>query len=181
MKSSTFITILQKLVQEELDQVFGDSDRPCTLEDAGQLKYLECCIKESLRLYPPVPVIMRYIKEDTELGGYQIPAGVSISMNIFALHRNEEYFPDPLTFRPDRFLNEESIGRHPFAYIPFSAGPRNCIGIAFRQHSSGLILMFNLCFNRSKIRYVGRESLGIDLTAEISLHVRFCKTRTSKN
>ena len=115
-------------MQDELREVFGDSDRPCTIEDVPKLKYLECCIKESLRLYPPVPIITRYISENTELDGYRVPAGVSLSMLIYALHRNEEYFPEPLTFKPERFQMEESVGRHPFAFVPFSAGSRNCIG-----------------------------------------------------
>lgn len=108
--------------------MFGNSDRPCTIEDANKLKYLECCIKESLRLYPAVPNITRYISEDFELGGYKIPTGASLSVQIYALHRNEDYFPDPDIYKPERFQMDESIGRHAFAFVPFSAGPRNCIG-----------------------------------------------------
>ena len=119
---------MQEKVWNELNQVFGDSDRPCTLEDSNHLKYLEACIKESLRLYPSVPAIERYISEDIELGGYKIPSGASLSVHIFALHRHEGFFPDPLAFKPERFETEQSSGRHPFAFIPFSAGPRNCIG-----------------------------------------------------
>lgn len=127
MKALTYVRT-QERVREELVRVFGDSDRPCNLDDAAQLKFLECCIKESLRLYPPVPNIKRYIHEDIELESYKIPAGSTISMHIYALHRNDEIFSDPLTFNPERFSNEQSNGRHPFAFVPFSAGPRNCIG-----------------------------------------------------
>jgi cytochrome P450 len=56
------------LVTEELDLVFGDSDRPVTSQDLTQLKYLECCIKETLRLYPPLPVIARRLTEDVQAG-----------------------------------------------------------------------------------------------------------------
>jgi cytochrome P450 len=129
------LILLQALVQEELNEVFGDSDRPCTMEDTTKLKYLECCIKESLRLYPAVPNITRYMSEDSELGGYKIPSGASVSLQIYALHRNEEYFPDPDVFNPDRFQTNESIGRHAFAFVPFSAGPRNCIGIQDARYS----------------------------------------------
>ena len=122
-------------MKEELNEVFGDSDRPCTMEDTTKLKYLECCIKESLRLYPAVPNITRYMSEDSELGGYTIPSGASVSMQIYALHRNEEYFPDPDAFKPQRFQTNESIGRHAFAFVPFSAGPRNCIGIQESRYS----------------------------------------------
>lgn len=108
--------------------MFGDSNRGCTAEDATQLKYLERCIKESLRLYPSVPNIKRRVSEDIVLEGYTIPAGATISMHIYALHRNEEVFPDPLAFKPERFESEQFTARHPFAFVPFSAGPRNCIG-----------------------------------------------------
>ena len=122
------------MAREEIFEIFGDSDRPCTAEDAAQMKYLECCIKEALRLYPAVPSITRQTCEDSELGGYKIPSGVSVVMQIYALHRNEEFFPEPEVFKPERFQTEESLGRHPFAFVPFSAGPRNCIGTSFAQN-----------------------------------------------
>ncbi len=129
-------------MQEELNEVFGGSDRPCTIEDTTKLKYLECCIKESLRLYPAVPIISRYISEDFELGGYKIPVGASVVIEIYALHRNEDYFPEPDVFNPDRFQTNESIGRHAFAFLPFSAGSRNCIGNEIRNPTNdGAILL----------------------------------------
>ena len=121
---------MQKRVQTELDEVFEGLQRPCTMNDIPRLKYLECCIKESMRLYPSVPNVKRYISEDMTLGGYKVPAGASISLHFYGLHRNEEFFPEPHAFRPERFLPEQSAGRHPFAFVPFSAGPRNCIGIS---------------------------------------------------
>jgi cytochrome P450 len=68
------------------------------------------------------------MSEDIELGGYKIPSGAFVSMQVCALHRNEEYFPDPDVFKPERFQANESVGRHAFAFVPFSAGSRNCIG-----------------------------------------------------
>ena len=120
--------------------MFGNSDRPCAIEDVAKLKYLECCIKESLRLYPSVPNITRYVSEDIELDGYKIPTGATISMHIYALHRNEKLFPDPFVFKPERFGIEQSTGRHPFAFVPFSAGPRNCIGQRFALFEEKVIM-----------------------------------------
>uniref|UniRef100_A0A0N8BX03 Cytochrome p450 n=1 Tax=Daphnia magna TaxID=35525 RepID=A0A0N8BX03_9CRUS len=130
----------QERVREELNHVFGDSNRGCTAEDATQLKYLERCIKESLRLYPSVPNIKRRVSEDIVLEGYTIPAGATISMHIYALHRNEAVFPDPLAFKPERFESEQFTARHPFAFVPFSAGPRNCIGQRFALFEEKVIL-----------------------------------------
>jgi cytochrome P450 family 4 len=120
-------------VWNELNQVFGDSDRPCTLEDTSKLKYLEACIKEGLRLYPSVPLIERTISENVELDGYHIPAGTSLTLQFYALHRSEDLYPDALKFKPERFIQQHedggSVQKHPYAFVPFSAGPRNCIGI----------------------------------------------------
>ncbi|KAI9556694.1 hypothetical protein GHT06_016485 [Daphnia sinensis] len=142
----------QELVRKELDDVFGDSQRPCTIEDATKLKYLECCIKETLRLYPSVPHIKRFNTEDYVLSnGYKIPAGASYSIHIYALHRNEQLFPDPLAFNPERFQIDESAGRHPFAFVPFSAGPRNCIGQRFAMYEEKVI--FSTLLRRFRFTY----------------------------
>jgi cytochrome P450 family 4 len=127
------------MVWNELNEVFGDSNNHCSIEDASRLKYLEACIKESLRLYPSVPTIERTISEDVEVDGYQIPAGVSISLLFYALHRNEDLYPDALKFKPERFMQqheEGSVQKHPYAFVPFSAGPRNCIGICLTNYEN---------------------------------------------
>ncbi|CAL1271346.1 unnamed protein product [Larinioides sclopetarius] len=123
-------------VYEELDLIFGvDHERHATAEDLKNMKYLECVIKETLRIYPPVPILTRYLKEDTTICGYQIPKGTICAVFPHVLHRDEKVFPNPEKFEPDRFLPENSANRHPYAWIPFSAGPRNCIGqkLAFME------------------------------------------------
>ncbi|XP_067002018.2 cytochrome P450 4C1 isoform X2 [Anabrus simplex] len=122
---------IQDKVFEELDGLFQDTQQAPTMHDLQNMKYLEMVIKESLRIFPSVPFIGRVAKEDIQLGQYIIPAGCMISVHIYHVHRNPKYYPDPETFNPDNFLPERVQGRHPYAYIPFSAGPRNCIGQKF--------------------------------------------------
>ncbi|XP_045033405.1 cytochrome P450 4C1 isoform X1 [Daphnia magna] len=131
----------QERVYEEIQECFGNSDRSCALEDLRKLKYLECCMKESIRLHPSVANFRRQISEQVQLDDYTIPVGASISVQIYALHHNEELFADPLSFKPERFQVEQSIGRHPFAFIPFSAGPRNCIGQKYAVYEEKAILV----------------------------------------
>ncbi|KAI9560160.1 hypothetical protein GHT06_014171 [Daphnia sinensis] len=131
---------VQEKVNEELNRVFGNADRPVTMADLSELKYLECCIKEALRLYPSVPFFSRLVKEDTSICGYDIPAGASLVAMSYVIHRDPTYFPDPERFQPDRFFPENARGRHPYAYVPFSAGPRNCIGQKFAMMEEKVIL-----------------------------------------
>lgn len=131
---------IQARVHEELDNIFGCSDRPVNTTDLRELKYLENCIKESLRIFPPVPFYGREVKEDVMINNYHIPANTSINIMTYALHRDPKQFPNPEVFDPDRFLPENSKNRHPFAYIPFSAGPRNCIGQKFAMMEEKIIL-----------------------------------------
>ncbi|KAF2886530.1 hypothetical protein ILUMI_19644 [Ignelater luminosus] len=123
---------IQEKVVEELQDVFGESDRAPTYQDLQNLQYLDRVIKESLRLYPSVPFISRVSDDEIQTyTGYTIPKNTILQIHIYDVHHNPEIYPDPERFDPDRFLPENAARRHPFAYIPFSAGPRNCIGQKF--------------------------------------------------
>uniref|UniRef100_A0A8D8XRZ0 Cytochrome P450 4C1 n=1 Tax=Cacopsylla melanoneura TaxID=428564 RepID=A0A8D8XRZ0_9HEMI len=122
----------QDKVAAELDTIFADDpERKITMRDLNEMKYLERVIKESLRLFPSVPFIGRCLSEDTKFGEYLVPAGTYVNVEIFHVHRCPDQFPDPNSFNPDNFLPENVQKRHPYAYVPFSAGPRNCIGQKF--------------------------------------------------
>nr|QIQ19499.1 cytochrome P450 [Sogatella furcifera] len=122
---------IQEKAFEELESIFGDSEREPTMEDIKKMRYLGNCIKDALRLYPSVPVIARRLTEDEEIDGHTLPKGVDVLILPYVLHRDPQQFPNPEQFDPDNFLPEKRKNRHPFAYIPFSAGPRNCIGQKF--------------------------------------------------
>ncbi|KAH8355317.1 hypothetical protein KR093_010765 [Drosophila rubida] len=117
---------------QEIREVIGDDkSRAVTMRDLGELKYLECVIKESLRLYPPVPMIGRHLTEETTLDGKRFPAKTNIILLTYHAQRDPQYFPEPEKFNPDRYSPENNSSIDVFAYAPFSAGPRNCIGQKF--------------------------------------------------
>jgi len=117
----------QDKLYEEVNGVFGDSDRDCTTQDIKEMKYLECCIKECLRIYPSAPAVMRCLTEDVQVGDYWLPAGVSVALSFYGAHHDPTVFEDPEEFKPERFLSG-NCQHNPFSYLPFSAGVRNCIG-----------------------------------------------------
>ncbi|KAK5646138.1 hypothetical protein RI129_004602 [Pyrocoelia pectoralis] len=120
---------VQETVIQELKSIFGDHKADASSHDLNEMKYLEMVIKESLRLYPPVPLIGRHILKDTEIDGYSFPKGVDVTIFVHALHKDPTVFPNPEKFDPERFSFENQ--NKGYAYIPFSAGPRNCIGQKF--------------------------------------------------
>ncbi|CAN7992022.1 unnamed protein product [Ixodes pacificus] len=129
----------QAKVHDEIDSVFGnDRERPVTTDDIRNLKYLECVLKETLRLYPPIPLIARKIDEDVVIGKHTIPKGTVSLVMLYFLHRHPRFFEKPDAFFPERFL--DYADRHPFLYIPFSGGARNCIGQKFAQLEDKILL-----------------------------------------
>lgn len=130
---------VQDKVHAEIDAVFADDkQRSVTIEDMKKLKYLDCVIKESLRLYPPVPLVARNIDEDVHIGKHTIPKGTVAVCAIYFLHRHPNVYKEPNTFMPERFMQNDNLS--PFAYVPFSAGSRNCIGQRFAQLEEKIML-----------------------------------------
>jgi cytochrome P450 len=108
-----------------------------------ELVFLECCMKEAMRLYSPVPVLARESCADDVLGGVRIPSGTAIMVSIWAMHTSREIWgEDVAEFRPARFLpgSKEAAGRHPYAFMPFSLGPRVCIGQHLAMSEAKVVL-----------------------------------------
>ncbi|KXJ83027.1 cytochrome P450 4g15 [Aedes albopictus] len=123
-------TDIQDRVYNEIHQIFGNSKRKATFNDTMEMKYLERVIFETLRMYPPVPVIARKVTQDVRLAShdYVVPAGTTVVIGTYKVHRRADIYPNPDVFNPDNFLPERTQSRHYYSYIPFSAGPRSCVG-----------------------------------------------------
>lgn len=158
---------VQEKLHAEMDCIFGDdSERPVTAEDLRQMTYLEMVIKESLRLYPAGPFFARHLAEDVTTNGYLLPKGTVVWLCILSLHLNEEVFPEPMRFDPERFSPAQARGRHPYAYLPFSGGPRGCLGQKFAMMEEKIILA-NVV-RKFKLRTIGTPDKLV-LTSEIIL------------
>lgn len=135
--SSFFICILgiypkiQDRVYQELQSIFQGSDRSITFQDTLEMKYLERVLLETIRMYPPVPAISRVIREDLKLvsKNLTVPKNSTVVIPQFFIHRDSKYYDNPDTFNPDNFLPEKCAQRHFYSFVPFSAGPRSCVGL----------------------------------------------------
>ncbi|KAM6038313.1 LOW QUALITY PROTEIN: ultra-long-chain fatty acid omega-hydroxylase [Chlamydotis macqueenii] len=118
--------------QEVRELLKGRDAEEIQWEDLSSLPFTTMCIKESLRLHPPVTSVSRCCTEDIVLrDGCVIPKGTVCAMSIYGTHHNPDIWPEPQVYNPLRFSPENSQGRSPLAFIPFSAGPRSCIGQSF--------------------------------------------------
>ncbi|KAH7673105.1 cytochrome P450 3A4-like protein [Aphelenchoides avenae] len=123
---------IQKRVQEELDRVVGDSEH-ITYDHIVNLHYLSQVIYETLRMCPPAVQTNRECNEPVTLQGIPFEVGTLMTVPVFAIHYNPEYYPDPEKFDPDRFSPEEKANRDPLTFLPFGYGPRNCVGMRLAE------------------------------------------------
>nr|AZR39467.1 cytochrome P450 [Agasicles hygrophila] len=124
---SKHFDIQQKIFQEISENV-GDDIKNLKTNDIQNMKYLDQVIKEVMRYRTPIPFIGRHFKEDAVIGDYFFPKGVNVFLLLHWLHNDNKYYSNPEKFNPERFSTENQANRAPFLYLPFSAGPRNCIG-----------------------------------------------------
>ncbi|MGP6159721.1 MAG: cytochrome P450 [Vulcanimicrobiaceae bacterium] len=127
--------VVEACMHAELDALLGE--RIPSIEDLPRLRYTSSVFDEALRLYPPAPAFGRRPLEDVELGGYRIERMASIFVSPYVTQRNPRYFDDPLAFRPERW---EGPPPPKFAYFPFGAGSKMCIGEPFARLEGVLVL-----------------------------------------
>ncbi|MEK6228379.1 MAG: cytochrome P450 [Actinomycetota bacterium] len=119
---------------EKLERLREEADAPDGDGDGG---YLDAVVKETLRLRPVLPIVVRKLTQPMEIGGYRIPAGASLTPCIYLIHRREDVYLDPTAFRPERFL-ERPAGT--YTWIPFGGGVRRCLGASFAQFEMKRVL-----------------------------------------
>ncbi|XP_030751733.1 uncharacterized protein LOC115879181 [Sitophilus oryzae] len=156
----------QKKVVEEIDSIIGKEDvRDC---DLVKFEYLDMVIKEALRLFPIGPFILRKSHEDAEIGEYFIPKGTTVMVAIHLIHRDPVQWEKPEEFYPEHFMPESVKKRHPYAFVPFSAGARQCLGKIYAYMAMKVIIVTFL--QRFAVEADG-SLRDKELTADIS--VRF--------
>uniref|UniRef100_A0A8C6IC11 Cytochrome P450, family 4, subfamily a, polypeptide 14 n=1 Tax=Mus spicilegus TaxID=10103 RepID=A0A8C6IC11_MUSSI len=122
----------QQRCREEVQSILGDGTS-VTWDHLGQMPYTTMCIKEALRLYPPVISVSRELSSPVTFpDGRSIPKGITATISIYGLHHNPSFWPNPKVFDPSRFAPDSS--HHSHAYLPFSGGSRNCIGKQFAMN-----------------------------------------------
>lgn len=133
---------VQQKVLQELEDVFDSIDEEVDNLKSNELPYLEMVIKECMRLFPVLPMIARDCSKDIVLNTCTIPAGAIIMINIFNAQRStKSWGKDAHLFKPERFSHEEFSNIHPYAYIPFTAGPRICIGLKYAMNVMKVVLV----------------------------------------
>ena len=123
---------------DEIDHLLAG--RTPTIEDLPRLPFTRMVLEESMRLYPPGWGIDRLLAQNDMLGGYKIPAGTTIGISMYVVHRLPAYWTNPEGFDPHRFSPEASAGRPQYAYFPFGGGARRCIGMRFAMVQMQLVL-----------------------------------------
>lgn len=158
-----------KKAQEEVDRVMCQ-DGPMSLSKYQDLKYVMRCINESMRLYPHPPVLLRRaIVEDTLPGGYTVPAGQDVMISVYNIHHSPDVWENPDEFMPERFSLDDPIPNEQntdFKYIPFSGGPRKCVGDQFALMEAAVALAVVLKDYDFKLK----EDHEIGMTTGATIH-----------
>jgi len=159
-----------KKAHEEVDRVLGQDASPLTFAKYQELKYTMRCINESMRLYPHPPVLLRRaVVEDKLPGGYTVPAGQDVMISVYNIHHSPDVWDDPEAFKPERFNLDDPIPSEQntdYRYIPFSGGPRKCVGDQFALMEAVVALAIVL----KKFDFRLKEDHEIGMTTGATIH-----------
>ncbi|XP_074592910.1 cytochrome P450 4V2-like [Brevipalpus obovatus] len=156
-------TIQEKLFQELSE--FDEPEEAIEISRINELTFLDQCVKENLRIHPPVCIVGREISEDTQLDGYLIPKGTQTLAAIYSIHHDERIYPDPEKFDPSRFEPDNSDKIPSGAFLPFGDGPRRCIGERLAILGNKIIISKII----KKFRIVLMESENVELVIGLIL------------
>uniref|UniRef100_A0A6M2D5H4 Putative cytochrome n=1 Tax=Rhipicephalus microplus TaxID=6941 RepID=A0A6M2D5H4_RHIMP len=151
-----------------------------SLEAVTKLKYLHCVISESLRMCPPVSRLERVPCCDYTLGdkGVKVKKGDLITIPVYAMHHDPLYFPDPMSFKPERFNEENVSSIVPYSYLPFGGGPRNCVALRFALLAVNLAVLHTIRnvevvrTEKTKVPLQFKKGFGLLTAKDIVLGVR---------
>uniref|UniRef100_A0A0K8RAA4 Putative cytochrome p450 cyp3/cyp5/cyp6/cyp9 subfamily n=1 Tax=Ixodes ricinus TaxID=34613 RepID=A0A0K8RAA4_IXORI len=137
---------IQAKLREEVDDCFKKHGPEPSLDVISKLRYLHGVVSESLRMFPPATRLERSALNDYVLGdtGIKVPKGCVVAVPVYSMHHDPENFPDPTTFDPERFSDENIDSIRPYTYLPFGAGPRNCIGMRFALEAVKLSILHSV-------------------------------------
>ncbi|KAF7393606.1 hypothetical protein HZH68_010425 [Vespula germanica] len=136
---------IQKKTQEEIDRVLKKHGG-ISYNAINEMTYLQMVVYETLRKYPPLPILNRICTKDIKLpnSNVVIPEGIAVLIPLFGIHRDPNIYPEPEKFIPERFTEEQIRSRHQYTYLPFGEGPRICIGMRFALMQTKVALMYAL-------------------------------------
>lgn len=155
----------QTKLQDEIDTILTETGGDVTYDALSKMPYLDKVVSETLRKYPALPLLNRECSQE-----YSVPdsdlvleRGTPISISLLGLHHDPKYYPEPERFDPERFSDEQKAGRHPYVYLPFGDGPRNCIGmrLGLLQAKVGLVYLLS----RYSVRTTETTQVDLDFNA----------------
>lgn len=151
---------LMKRAQEDVDKALKSHNQEISYDSISEMKFIDACVKETLRKYPALPILNRECTKDYLIPGtdYKIQKGTAVVISLLGIQRDERYFPNAHTFNPDRFDSNDFDSR---AYLPFGEGARNCIAYRMGVLAAKVALVILL----SKFNFETQEKPELEFAA----------------